>query len=320
MTETQKQDMNTNINRIFLAPMDGYTDSALRETMAINAIVRPSMLFTEFVNVEALTRDIPNTQRILHFTENQRPVVAQLFGKNPDAFYRATLKVIDKGFDGVDINMGCPAKKIATKTEGAGLINNPDLADKIIQSCQKAIDDSKTRQKKTFTFSVKTRIGFNQDDAINWISHLDQFNFDFITLHGRTFKQMYTGKADWEKIGDVAKVIKTPLVGNGDIVSIQEAYDKQKQYGLYATMIGRNGQILLGDDPKNRIKATIDYLTFHQQKQATFFKREELAFNFTKKIVLWLLKGVENTSDLKANIMHAVSYEEAQEFLQKFVV
>lgn len=309
-----------NTNRIFLAPMDGYTDSALRETIAKNAVTKPDMLFTEFVNVEALTRDIPNAQRVLHFTENQRPVVAQLFGKNPEAFYRATVKVINLGFDGVDINMGCPAKKIATKTEGAGLINHQDLADKIIASCQKAIDDTGIRKTHTFTFTVKTRLGYNDDTAIDWLTHLDQFNFDFISLHGRTFKQMYTGRADWERIGEVAKTIKTPLVGNGDITTIDEAYEKQDKYNLFATMIGRNGQILLGNDINNRVKSVKDYIRYHKELQSSYFKNPTLAFHSTKKVVLWLLKGIDNTNDLKQQIIHDESYEQAQEHVNSFVV
>lgn len=307
-------------HRIYLAPMDGYTDSALRELFALYAKVKSDILFTEFVNVEALKRTVRNAQRIIHLTENQRPVVAQLFGKNPDAFYEATKKIISEGFDGVDINMGCPAKKIATKTEGAGLINHPELAERIVLACRRAIDETGIKKQRNFTFSVKTRLGFNEDTANDWLSGLDKYDFDFITLHGRTFKQMYGGKANWERIGEIAKLIKTPLIGNGDITTIEEAHEKQEKYGLHGTMLGRNGQIMLGDDANERVKLTAKYLELHKELQSEFYKTPEFAFAATKKVVLWLLKGIEDSNELKQQVIRMETYEEAINAVNSYVL
>ena len=122
-----------------LAPMDGVTDAAMRFITKKHG--GPDVMFTEFVSAEGIRAGATRLMRDFKFDENERPIVAQLFGKDPEAFYLAAKTVLKLGFDGVDINMGCPARKVASRGEGAGLINTPDLAVKIIKEVKRAVDD-----------------------------------------------------------------------------------------------------------------------------------------------------------------------------------
>lgn len=302
--------MRYNKLQIFQAPMDGYTDYALREVLATSSLYRPNRYFTEFVNVEAVIRDIKCVPRIFEYSENQRPISAQLFGKNPDSFYHASKIVIGLGFDGIDVNIGCPAKNIAGKNEGAGLIKNKELSEQIIDACKKSIVESK----KKIILSVKTRLGYEKDTAEEWIGFLDDKDLDFITIHGRTFKQGYSGKANWDRIGEIAKTCKTPVVGNGDIENIKQANDYQKKYDLYATMIGRNFTSFFD----NKIEACINYLDIHEKFLMKYFRDEKFSINSTKKVQLLFIKGVEDSKDLKRFLLNSEKYKESISALEKY--
>ncbi len=230
-----------------LAPMDGVTDAAFRWMVAKYG--KPDVMYTEFVNVEGLMRGrVERLLPILIYDEIERPIVAQLFGKTPEDFYRATVLVCELGFDGVDINMGCPVKRVAEKGAGSGLIKTPDLAQEIVKQVKLAVEDwsegrvgleevapskdwvrlvekfsmrtadrrknaSLTSSKKRSTFvripvSVKTRLGVEEDVSEWWMGVLSEMKPEAIALHGRTLKQMYSGQADWEAIGRAGEVVK----------------------------------------------------------------------------------------------------------------
>ncbi len=230
-----------------LAPMDGVTDAAFRWMVAKYG--KPDVMYTEFVNVEGLMRGrVERLLPILIYDEIERPIIAQLFGKTPEDFYRATVLVCELGFDGVDINMGCPVRRVAEKGAGAGLIKAPDLAQEIVKQVKLAVEDwsegrvgleevapskewvrlvekfgmrtsdcrrnaSLTLSKKRSTFvripvSVKTRLGIEEDVSQWWMGVLSEVEPTAIVLHGRTLKQMYSGQADWEAIGRAGKVVK----------------------------------------------------------------------------------------------------------------
>ncbi len=230
-----------------LAPMDGVTDAAFRWMVAKYG--KPDVMYTEFVNVEGLMRGrVEKLLPILIYDEIERPIVAQLFGKTPEDFYRATVLVCELGFDGVDINMGCPVKRVAEKGAGAGLIKTPKLAQEIVRQVKLAVEDwsggrvgleevapskewveiiekfsmrtadrrrntSLTSSKKRSTFvripvSVKTRLGVKEDVSEWWMGVLGEVKPAAIALHGRTLKQMYSGQADWEAIGRAGEIVK----------------------------------------------------------------------------------------------------------------
>lgn len=247
---------------IGLAPMDGVTDYPFRQIQC--QIAKPDVVFTEFVSAEGISHGGVKLYDQLLFTKNHRPIVAQLFGKDPDSFYRAGIILCHLGFDGIDINMGCPAKKVTRHGSGASLIKNPRLASRLIKAVQNAVEDGKIchlspkiqkaiiRNQKFSSFnpktkivptvSVKTRIGIDQVVTQKWISHLLKHHLDFITLHGRTLKQGFSGRADWQEISQAAKLAastSTKLWGNGDLDSYQQALDFCQKYNTSGALIGR---------------------------------------------------------------------------------
>ena len=334
---------------ISVAPMDGITDIALRKTLASgeNFIkYTPDIIFTEFINVEALHRDIRSANRamikLLTTPNDEKKALstykelfekynisssdsdsflssfksaykgkqmAQLYGKSPKLFAEATSKIIELGYDGVDINMGCPAKKIARRMEGAGLIKTPEIAIEIIDQVKNIINSSNIG--KDFTISVKTRLGFETDIAEEWLSLLDKQDLSYITLHGRTFAQGYTGNANWERIGEVRKNLQTKIIGNGDVLSIEDAKEKQSQYDLFGVMIGRNYNAFIKPDRLSRLSALNFYLKNHQSLISGFFRSSDSAYASAKKVIVTFLKFLESKNNLQYNLLCAKSYEEA---------
>ena len=269
---------------IALSPMDGLTDYPFRKVVATHG--KPDVMYTEFVCVDEIFHSKKDLISEFIYDDIQRPIVAQVFGISPNLFYIAAQLVCELGFDGIDINMGCPSKNVSQRGAGAGLIKNPELAAKIIEATKKGIADwvekgfskefpSKVQVKMEATkeklvkigvrlpgnaeqsttresipVSVKTRIGYYGNEVDTWISFLIKQDVACIALHGRTYKQMYTGKADWQAIGRAKELIdleavsnptykKPLLLGNGDIKSLEQAQDYCKVYKVDGVLIGR---------------------------------------------------------------------------------
>jgi len=253
---------------IGLAPMDGVTDAAFRFITAKHG--RPDIQFTEFTHVEGICRGIPAVLRNLECHEIERPVIAQIFGHEPAAFYKAAHIIGALGFDGIDINMGCPDRAIASQGCGAALIQTPKLAQEIIRATQDGARDfsegrplekiglSETtcrvvRQRgnqmnmnafvrRLLPVSVKTRLGYDCVVIEDWVRHLLETAPVAITIHGRTLKQGYRGETNWEAIGRAAEIVhttKTLLLGNGDILTPEDVCNRVSQYGVDGVLIGR---------------------------------------------------------------------------------
>jgi len=216
-----------------LSPMDDITDAACRRLVA--RCGKPDVMLTEFVSVDGLCS--AGRERLLHdlrFDEDQRPIVAQLFGTNPELFYRSTKLVVDLGFDGVDINMGCPVKTVCKNGAGSSLIDKPDLAKEIIQA---TIDGA-----GRMPVSVKTRIGCQKIQTEEWTTHLLEANPAAITFHLRTRKELSQVPAHWEempKIVELAQGTGVLIIGNGDIQSIAQAERVAAETGCDGVMMGR---------------------------------------------------------------------------------
>ncbi len=253
-----------------LAPMDGVTDAAYRRIAARRG--RPDVVLTEFTNVEGLSRGAQLMLEDFIYSEEERPAVAQIYGGEPESFYKVAILACALGFDGIDVNMGCPAKNVASRGCGAALIRNPDLAKEILRAVKRGIADwaegisidrlglkprmpirvrrmnvdrigsEEVAERRPVPLSVKTRIGYDKIVVEDWVKHLLEEEPVAITLHGRTLKQMYTGEADWEAIGRAAEVIhQTPtlVLGNGDLTSLAMAAEKIRLSGVDGVLIGR---------------------------------------------------------------------------------
>lgn len=215
--------------------MDDVTDTVFRRIIADTAA--PDLFFTEFVNVDGLQS--PGREKIIHklqYTDAERPLVAQVWGKNPENYRKTAAEIKDMGFAGIDINMGCPAKPVVQNGCCSALIYNRELAGDIIAAVRAGVGSD-------FPVSVKTRIGFGQID-LTWIEYLLQQDIDMLTVHGRTVREMSKVPAHWDIVGEVVKLRdriapKVLIVGNGDVVSRAQGEELAAQHGLDGIMIGR---------------------------------------------------------------------------------
>ena len=216
---------------VFLAPMEDVTDIGFR---LLCKRFGASMVYTEFVSAEALIRDVKSTLQKLTISDEERPVGIQIYGRDIDAMVEAAKIVEQAGPDLIDLNFGCPVKKVAGKGAGAGMLQN---IPKMLEITRKVVDAVK------LPVTVKTRLGWNHEQLIitELAEQLQDCGIQALTIHGRTRSQMYTGQADWTLIGEVKRNprIHIPIIGNGDITSAEEAKQAFDTYGVDAIMIGR---------------------------------------------------------------------------------
>jgi nifR3 family TIM-barrel protein len=216
---------------VFLAPMEDVTDIGFR---LLCKRFGAAMVYTEFVSAEALIRDVKSTIQKLTISDTERPVGIQIYGRDIEAMVEAAKIVEQAGPDVIDLNFGCPVKKVAGKGAGAGMLQN---IPKMLEITQKVVEAVK------LPVTVKTRLGWNQQQLIitELAEQLQDCGIQALTIHGRTRSQMYTGEADWTLIGEVKRNprIHIPIIGNGDIHSLSEADAAFEKYGVDAVMIGR---------------------------------------------------------------------------------
>src|SRR3989338_4933153 len=216
-----------------LAPMADVTDAALRRIVAKYG--KPDVLWTEFVAVDGLLS--PGSAVLLKdllYTEEERPIVAQVFGSKPDHFFKVAALIAQLGFDGIDINMGCPDKNVEKQGGGASLMKHPKLAQEIIAATKEGAP--------RLPVSVKTRVGYNAVELDTWLSALLDAKPAAITVHARTRKEMSDVPARWEHIAEAVRMAKgtgTLIIGNGDVKDLDDAQKKAEETGADGIMLGR---------------------------------------------------------------------------------
>lgn len=331
-------------NIVGLSPMDGITDEAFR--LVQTKISKPDLMFTEFVSAEGISKGGVKLYDTLLYSPEERPIIGQLFGKDPDSFYKSAIILCELGFDGVDINMGCPAKTVTQHGSGASLIAKPDLAINIIQSVKKGINDwflGKTKindlelNQKTLdtinrnqkysqivdnqystiesqpSVSVKTRLGITESIVDSWIPTLLSQDLDFLTIHGRTLKQAYAGVANWEeiqKVVNLAKNTKTKIFGNGDIQNRQEGLDYCQKYGVAGVLIGRaaSGNPWCFNNHSANPKEKFSAMLLHSQLFEAIFPHRQ--FDSLRKHFLLYTKNFSNAKSLRTKLIRLNSVKE----------
>ena len=216
---------------LFLAPMEDVTDIGFRKMCKRFGA---SMVYTEFVSADAVIRNIKSTLAKIVIDDSERPVGIQIYGRDVASMVEAAKIVEQVRPDVIDINFGCPVKKVANKGAGSGMLKNIPLLLDITREVVKAVKTPVT---------VKTRLGWDNDNLIitELAEQLQDCGIQALTIHGRTRSQMYTGEADWTLIGEVKNNprIHIPIIGNGDVTSIEQANERFDRYGVDAVMIGR---------------------------------------------------------------------------------
>lgn len=333
---------------IGLSPMDGVSDYPFRHIQ--KKYGRPAVVYTEFTSVEGVCHGADRLLKDFLFDETQRPVVAQIYGTTPQFFYETAILLCELGFDGIDINMGCPAKNVAHSGAGAALIQTPDLAVSIIQAVQQAIIDWQNgksptdcehitpviaaevakrhealppqfQEKRHIPVSVKTRIGYSQEVVESWIPTLLSQNLAAIALHGRTLKQQYGGEANWEVIAKAAAMVKqtsTKILGNGDVSTYQDALQKIAAANLDGVLIGRasmgNPYVFLPQPAETSVfKIAVEHAQLYEN---TFSHEERYNFLPMRKHLGWYVKNVENASQIRVELYQTNSAAEAHAVFQ----
>ncbi|HUD18965.1 MAG TPA: tRNA-dihydrouridine synthase [Patescibacteria group bacterium] len=219
-----------------LAPMEDVSDTVFRQIVA--SCARPDIFFTEFTNVDGIQsagHDVVANR--LKYADSEHPIVAQVWGKRPENYYRTAQELVSAGFDGIDINMGCPEKKVVAHGGCAALIKNPSLGREIILATKEGAG-------RKIPVSVKTRIGFQSIATEEWISFLLSLDIAALTVHGRTAAEMSKVPAHWDEIGKAVAIrnqmkVNTLIIGNGDVVDATDGLTKVKKYHVDGIMIGR---------------------------------------------------------------------------------
>jgi nifR3 family TIM-barrel protein len=301
-----------------LAPMEGATDTIFRQIISYTG--KPDVFFTEFTNVEGLfSNGAKKVERRLTYSDSEHPIIAQVWGLSPDLFYKATKYIKERGFDGIDINMGCPGIPVTSKGTCAALIKNKPLAKEIISAVKSAAGD--------LPVSVKTRIGYSSIQTEDWIGFLLEQNIDALTIHGRTRKEMSKVPAHWDEISKTVKLRNamkknTVIIGNGDIKSLEEGLRKAKESGVDGIMIGRgifeNAWIFKeGFDRQHiTIKDRIDILQLHiklYEKE----HGEKLPYHTLKKYYKVYIRDFDGANEFRSKLMETNTVDQAKDIIKK---
>lgn len=280
----------------------------------------PFVMFTEFVNVDGLTHPegFEKLKIDLKYSENQRPIVAQIWGTDPEKFYKASVLVSRLGFDGVDINMGCPQAKEIGIGACAALIKNPSLAWEIIAAVKQGSGG--------LPVSVKTRLGYSLPDEMeNWVSHLLKTGINALTLHARTKQEMSKVPAHWEKISEAVLIrdqmkVKTLIIGNGDIKSYDEGVTRAKETACDGVMVGRGAfgspWFFSGQEmpPKKRLEIMIEHARLFNKILGAHKN-----FVIMRKHFKAYVSGWPGAHDLRAKLLETKSLGEAEAIIKTYL-
>lgn len=308
-------DLKSNLDHpIFsLAPMEDVTDTVFRRV--ITKCGRPDVFFTEFTNCDGI-QSVGQAKVIerLRYKKIEKPIVAQVWGKTVENYYETAKLVVELGFDGIDINMGCPVKNVVKNGSCSALIKNKQLAKEIIEATKAGVNGK-------IPVSVKTRIGFSEIEIEEWIGFLlKDCNVEYLTIHGRTVSELTRVPCHFDVFGKISelrdKINKNALIfGNGDILSYEQGVDICKEYNIDGVMIGRGifQNPWIFNKKKNidniKTKERISLLKYHVKLFEKEWK-DKKDVSVLKKYFKMYINGFPNASDYRSKLMNVKSYKE----------
>jgi tRNA-dihydrouridine synthase B len=307
-------------NDVFLAPMAGITDNVFR---GLCSELGCDLLYTEMVSAKGLYYGSSNTESLMQVSDLERPVAIQIFGNDPKIMASAC-EIFNTRADicMVDVNMGCPVPKIVKNGEGSALMKNPKLAAQIIKEMKKV---------STKPVTVKFRKGFdsNSVNAVEFAKCMEDAGVDAIAVHGRTREQMYAGKADWDIIRAVKDNVKVPVIGNGDIFSVEDATKIKEVTSCDAIMVARGamgnpwifreikqsmgGEEITYPNAVEKLDMCIRHLDLAVKSYGEIRAVREM-----RKHTAWYIKGLSNCTEIKNKINTKNNYYEARGLLLEY--
>ena len=307
-------------SNVFLAPMAGITDYPFRKLVASKG---KANLYSEMVAVNAINRKNPKTYRIADVRQEPYPVIVQLVGNDASLFSEAAKLAADLGAYSLDINMGCPVRKIVNNESGSALMKDMPRAAKIIEATVKATP---------LKVSVKFRKGWdnNSVNAVEFAKMCEESGASFVTVHGRTRAQGYSGVADWDIIRQVKEAIKIPVIGNGDVVSVETAEKLLKQTNADGVMVGRGSlgnPWLLGQIheylqnkilPRDISVGEIKEALLQQLNDMVSFYGKEMAVAISRKYVCWYSKNLRDAKKFREIYTRIYDYDEAVKAIEAY--
>ncbi|WP_101773631.1 tRNA dihydrouridine synthase DusB [Peptostreptococcus faecalis] len=307
-------------NEAFLAPMAGVTDLPFR---LICKELGCGLLYTEMINAKALCYDDQNTKKMLNIVTEEHPVAIQIFGSEPEYMGKAAKILNDHPNEILDINMGCPAPKVIKNGDGSALMKNPELAKRVLES---VVENSEK------PVTLKIRKGWDDEsvNALEIAKIAQEAGIDAITIHGRTREQFYSGKADWDIIKTLKSELKIPVIGNGDVASIEDAIEMKKHTGCDAIMIGRGaqgdpwifkridhyiqtGEILPLPTREEKMDIAIKHMYLSIKEHGEYVAVREM-----RKHIGWYLKGMKHAARFRNEINRLEDCEEVIKILREY--
>ncbi len=303
-----------------LAPMADVTDAAFRRI--ILKYRKPDVFWTEFVSADGLASEGKEAlKHNLIFSKKEKPIIVQLFSSHPEKMREASKYCAELGFDGVDINMGCPDRSIEKQGAGAAMMKDIKNAKKIIESVKDGIKDAK----KNIPVSVKTRLGYNKNQIEEWIPFLLKQNISVLTIHARTRKEMSKSPADWNNIKRIVEIrdkmkVKTLIIGNGDVKDLEHARNLAKETGCDGVMLGRaifgNPWLFSEKAPsvKEKLKVMIKHTKLFEKLLGNYKN-----FAVMKKHYKAYVNGFKGAKELRIKLMETSSVKEVEKIVKEFI-